>query len=961
MPRNPTTGVFTIAPNSFAPTPAFGDVIDPNDAATTWGDLSDGITDSIAKIVTPPVDNAVLRADGTTGGFAQGSVVTIDDDGVISGATWDGDILGIVSVLGYGADPTGVTSSSDAFAAAHAAGNYIFVPNGTYKLSTTQIWPVGKTWNISGLLSIDGGVTITNLGVVESGFNQIFSGSGSIVGMTFNRPEWWGATNLGIVGGHDDAPAINLAVASAQTANAFQGDRPRVVLSGGQGYLISSKITLSPTVNCPLEFGGVGIGTGGTTRIIVATVFADTAAIFIEGQSSSTDAIMNFWIHDFGIVAQAASANVSGFLLGSTGKNIGGLGRSLVENVTVTGLTTGVSATSNASVRLIEWRRFNVWLPATNNSKGFLLAPAVGGFVGDWVTHGVQVICSNTGGVTGQVGVHFKATAGTSGGVGGMHWHDTTTYYASKGIFLEAADNQQVGDIWFYSPQIEGGGIANGIDGIVMSATGGALARPQIYDVNLVAPWLNSLAGKSLTATASVLGTIQQLQQAGGFTTNSTSTPLELNNVLGGSFTGFTIRGSAGGLSKLIDISGATANVDVVGFDVNLSGTALPTNIVLISGTADNNTISGAAAEGQYGSAFASVTSSGTANQVIYMPGTVSNTGTGANVRATSPTLVTPTLGVASATSINKVAITAPASSATLTIPDGVTLTGPASSGTAMTLGNTETVTGIKTFGSAGAVGRLKIAGTTSGSTVLDATAVASGTITLPAATGTVALVASTFATVKKSTGSPFTTSGTYTPSAGMLFCIIECIGGGGGGGAAQGTVGAVYAGGGGGSGSYSRLIASAATIGASKTVTIGAGGAGGATTPANGSAGGDTSVGSLCIGKGGSGGLYGSAGQVGLGSAGGVAGTGDLTPIGGAGGNGGWCTSLVVQTPSGVGGQSYWGGGAASKAGAGGAGNAGGNYGGGGSGAYAYNTASAFAGGDGSAGVVFITEFCSA
>src|SRR5687767_11374324 len=48
-------------------------------------------------------------------------------------------------------------------------------------------------------------------------------------------------------------------------------------------------------------------------------------------------------------------------------------------------------------------------------------------------------------------------------------------------------------------------------------------------------------------------------------------------------------------------------------------------------------------------------------------------TGTGAMVRATSPALVTPTLGVASATSVNKVVITPPATSATLTIPNGVT------------------------------------------------------------------------------------------------------------------------------------------------------------------------------------------------------------------------------------------------------------------------------------------------
>lgn len=50
-------------------------------------------------------------------------------------------------------------------------------------------------------------------------------------------------------------------------------------------------------------------------------------------------------------------------------------------------------------------------------------------------------------------------------------------------------------------------------------------------------------------------------------------------------------------------------------------------------------------------------------------------TGSGLLVFNNSPTLITPTLGVASATSLNKVNITAPATSATLTIADGKTLT----------------------------------------------------------------------------------------------------------------------------------------------------------------------------------------------------------------------------------------------------------------------------------------------
>jgi hypothetical protein len=49
--------------------------------------------------------------------------------------------------------------------------------------------------------------------------------------------------------------------------------------------------------------------------------------------------------------------------------------------------------------------------------------------------------------------------------------------------------------------------------------------------------------------------------------------------------------------------------------------------------------------------------------------------GSTAVVFSNSPTLVTPTLGAATATSINKVAITAPATSATLVIADGKTLT----------------------------------------------------------------------------------------------------------------------------------------------------------------------------------------------------------------------------------------------------------------------------------------------
>src|SRR6185312_13042802 len=79
---------------------------------------------------------------------------------------------------------------------------------------------------------------------------------------------------------------------------------------------------------------------------------------------------------------------------------------------------------------------------------------------------------------------------------------------------------------------------------------------------------------------------------------------------------------------------------------------------------------------------------------------TLSNsvTGTGAMVLATSPTLTTPILGVATATSINKVAITAPATSATLTIANGKTLTASNSLTLAGTDSTTLTFQGTDTY-----------------------------------------------------------------------------------------------------------------------------------------------------------------------------------------------------------------------------------------------------------------------
>lgn len=143
-------------------------------------------------------------------------------------------------------------------------------------------------------------------------------------------------------------------------------------------------------------------------------------------------------------------------------------------------------------------------------------------------------------------------------------------------------------------------------------------------------------------------------------------------------------------------------------------------------------------------------------------------TGSGALVFANTPTLVTPNLGVATATSVNKVTITAPATSATLTIANGKTLTasntltftGTDSSsvafgagGTVAYIGSNNAFTGANTFVNAtgqtfrpaatqdGIVLLGRAGGTsTRAVTVTTAALTANRTVTLPDAAGTVVL-----------------------------------------------------------------------------------------------------------------------------------------------------------------------------------------------------------------------------
>lgn len=208
--------------------------------------------------------------------------------------------------------------------------------------------------------------------------------------------------------------------------------------------------------------------------------------------------------------------------------------------------------------------------------------------------------------------------------------------------------------------------------------------------------------------------------------------------------------------------------------------------------------------------------------------------------------------------------------------------------------------------------------------------------------------------TVKRQT---FNSSGTYTPSTGMLFCDVELYGGGGGGGGAVGGSGGGGAGGGG-AGGYCRKLFTAAQIGASQTVTVGAAGTGAAAGNNTGGAGGNSLFGSYLAANGGNGGS-GAASNSAVGSAnngggGGQATGGDVNLQGATGGVGMGFGSIGAIGGAGGGTLIGHGGGQSINN----TGNGGTGAGAAGGGASALGTSEA--GGSAYQGFCFITEYCN-
>ena len=163
---------------------------------------------------------------------------------------------------------------------------------------------------------------------------------------------------------------------------------------------------------------------------------------------------------------------------------------------------------------------------------------------------------------------------------------------------------------------------------------------------------------------------------SGTFQINTSGQPVVTGTVISSSAFNALTADLATGLSTAITKDGQTATTVRIPFAQGINS-SLATDA---TNTATGSIITAGGvgiAKALFVGTTANIAGAATFSSTITYGGvtlSASVTGTGKMVLDNTPTLITPVLGVATATSINKVAFTAPATAATLTIADGATL-----------------------------------------------------------------------------------------------------------------------------------------------------------------------------------------------------------------------------------------------------------------------------------------------
>lgn len=240
----------------------------------------------------------------------------------------------------------------------------------------------------------------------------------------------------------------------------------------------------------------------------------------------------------------------------------------------------------------------------------------------------------------------------TKGDLYGFSTLDARIPVGADGTVLTADSTQALGVKW---AAVSGTGTVTTVSVVTANGVSGSVANPTTTPaITLTLGAITPTTVNSITLSGSATPTLAVTGTSAISGTNTGDQTITLTGEVTGSGTG----------SFAATLTNSAVIGKVLTGYVSGAGTVAATDTILqaiqkLNGNdATNANLTGV------------ITSVGNATSIA------SQTGTGTKfVVDTSPTLVTPNIGVATATSINKVTITQPATSATLTVADGKTLT----------------------------------------------------------------------------------------------------------------------------------------------------------------------------------------------------------------------------------------------------------------------------------------------
>ena len=471
--------------------------------------------------------------------------------------------------------------------------------------------------------------------------------------------------NLGNCTGYPSSGLTGLGTGVATALAVNVGSAGAFVVNGGALGTPSSG-TLTNATGLPISTGVDGLGTGVATFLATPTSANLAAAVTNETGSGP-------------LVFATSPTFTSQVTLGTASSTRGTLVLSNTSANTVT-LQSSNSTAANYTLTFPAAAPVNGYYLQTDTNGILSWAAGGGGGGGSPGGSTTQVQYNNAGAFGGMPGFTFDGTATVSLGVASTTSGSLKLYNSASANSVSVASGNNSA-AWTLTLPTSGGtnnyalltdGSGNTSWGAVATGTisTGTIGQITYYSGT------NTLSGTT-TGTGVLTALGNNTNVAGGVLVPAAALTANALVVGGGSGTGPSTVTTGTGVVTALGVNTGSAGA----FVVNGGALGTPTsgdlsnctNIPVNQATGTLAVANGGTGITSFGTGVA--TWLGTPSSANLAAAVTDETGSGSLVFATSPSLTTPTLGVASATSINKVAITAPATSATLTIADGKTLT----------------------------------------------------------------------------------------------------------------------------------------------------------------------------------------------------------------------------------------------------------------------------------------------